>query len=125
MNKLDPTKPVYVYRNLRHGRKAPPLYSVLQNGRVVDRRHTVTLHDVEFVVREGGRQKVLATGRKNVHAFVKGYVEDHDKPLALDFNASYRPQAGPYFTNNVGLPVFYAKTAQLASNGVTFNHGVE
>jgi hypothetical protein len=35
------------------------------------------LSDVEFRVREGGKQKVRKETRKNVHAFVIGYLEDY------------------------------------------------
>jgi hypothetical protein len=72
--KLDYNKPVWVYRNLRHGRKARPLYSVMQNGRVLQRTHRILLTDVHFVVHEGGRQRVLFEKRKNVHAFVVGHI---------------------------------------------------
>jgi hypothetical protein len=71
---LNPRKPVLVYRNLSHGRKSKPLYSVMQNGRVVRRTHAIMLRNVQFTVRESGRQRVLQEGRKNVHAFAKGFV---------------------------------------------------
>lgn len=72
--RLNPNKPVRVYRNLKHGRASRPLYSVLQNGRVVKRVHRILLTDCTFIVREAGRQRVLQEGRKNVHAFVIGKV---------------------------------------------------
>lgn len=70
---LDPDKPVWVYRNLRHGRKAAPLYSIMQNGRVFMRATSIVLRDARFVVRAAGRKRVLEEGRKNVHAFVVGF----------------------------------------------------
>lgn len=72
--RFDKTKPVWVYRNLKHGREARPLYSVMQGGRVIRRTHRIMLTDAHFVVRETGRQRVLKEGRKNVHAFVVGTV---------------------------------------------------
>src|SRR6266446_2267996 len=69
---IDVSKPVWVYRNLKHGRKSQPLYSIMQNGRVLARRHCILLSNCTFVVRETGRQRVICEGRKNVHAFVVG-----------------------------------------------------
>jgi hypothetical protein len=63
---------VKVYRNLKHGRKSRPLYSIMHNGRVIARRHRVLLTSCKFVVNEAGRQRVIREGRKNVHAFVVG-----------------------------------------------------
>jgi hypothetical protein len=41
---------------------------------------TIVLRNVKFIVREGGRQRVLATKSKNVHAFAKGtLVTDPDE----------------------------------------------
>ena len=41
-------------------------------GRVINHTRALTLEDAKFVVREGGRKKVLEEKRKNVHAFVRG-----------------------------------------------------
>ncbi len=75
---FDLSKPVRVYRNLKHGRKTRPLYSIMQGGRVIARRHRVLLSGKNdyciFVVNEAGRQRVLKQKRKNVHAFVAGYL---------------------------------------------------
>lgn len=67
--KLTKDIPVEVYRNLHRGG-----YSVRQNGRVIGHTNELILMDAEFVVQEGGRQRVLRTGVKNVHAWVRGYV---------------------------------------------------
>jgi len=71
---LDETKPVYVYRNLRGD--AEHKYSVRQNGLVVAHIDKVLLVDVTFVVNPKGQQRVRATKRKNVHAFIKGVISD-------------------------------------------------
>lgn len=65
---IDPNKPVRVYRNLHTG-----LWSVKQG---VVRFHTdhIYLHTVQFVVKEKNRQKVIREKRKNVHAYVVGYL---------------------------------------------------
>lgn len=65
---LNPEKPVRVYRNLHTG-----LWSVKQG---VVRFHTskIVLTNAQFVVNEVGRQRVLREQRKNVHAYVVGYI---------------------------------------------------
>lgn len=56
-------------------------------GRVIAHATRVLLKDVSFVVQKAGREKVLKTGQKNVHAFVRGtwvsYCED-DKSIDLE-----------------------------------------
>lgn len=68
---LDRSKPVRVYRNIRRD-----VYSVQQKGLVVAHGTALALRDCQFVVNEAGRQRVLAEKRKNVHAYVKGFVLD-------------------------------------------------
>ncbi len=43
--------------------------------RVVDHQPQVLLSNCSFTVSEAGRQRVIATGHKNVHAFVVGTLE--------------------------------------------------
>ena len=76
---IDPNKPIRVYRNLHTG-----LWSVKQG---VVRFHTqcIFLKDVTFPISEKVRQRVIANKRKEVHAFVMGFLtEAGDAPL---FNA--------------------------------------
>ena len=61
-------KRVQVYYNIRRGD-----YSVRQSGRVIDHVDSIVLRDVRFNVAPAGRDKVRATGVKNVHATVTGY----------------------------------------------------
>ena len=70
--KIDLTKPIKVYRNLHKN-----MYSIKQNNRVVGHSFELELRDVEFVVNESGRLKVLETKYKNVHAYLKGYYIKH------------------------------------------------
>ena len=62
-------KRVQVYYNIRRGD-----YSVRQSGRVIDHVDSIVLRDVRFNVAPAGRDKVRATGVKNVHATVTGYA---------------------------------------------------
>ena len=73
---LDPEKPCRAYRNLHTG-----LWSVKQG---VVRFHTqcIFLKDVTFPVNEKVRQRVIANKRKEVHAFVMGFItQTGDAPL--------------------------------------------
>jgi hypothetical protein len=66
---------VEVYFN-RHKK----LWSVrdLKTGRVIEHVKTINILDAQFVVRPGGRAKVIRDGVKNVHAFVRGIRVDQD-----------------------------------------------
>ena len=52
-------------------------FSVTYNGLVMLKADYLNLFGVEFRVREGGKQKVRDEQRKNVHAFVIGYLRDY------------------------------------------------
>jgi hypothetical protein len=72
------SKRVRAYRNLHTG-----TWSVAdtRTGLVIDHPRSLLVCDATFVVRPGGRAKVLASGRKNVHAFVVGtLVGRHSAP---------------------------------------------
>ena len=73
--RINYKKPVLVYRNLHASNKAKrPMYSIKQGGKTVAIRPVVLLFNVKFVVREGGRQRVLREKRKNFHAYAKGFL---------------------------------------------------
>ncbi len=76
--------------------------------RVVDHATDLCVSGLTFRVYEAGRQRVLATKRKNVHAFVivDGYVKT--KPgiqvADCDVKVSYNPMAAPGFmAGDVGV----------------------
>ena len=75
-------KRVQVYYNIRRGD-----YSVRQSGRVIDHVDSIILRDVRFNVAPAGRDKVRATGVKNVHATVSGYLDLH--AMMKDWNCDY------------------------------------
>lgn len=94
---------IWVYRNLREQRTSGTVtYSVMQCGRVVARATDLWLNSAEFRVRQGGRRRVLETGRKNVHAFVVGFLCDPDNRLRRHTHrVRYDPRAYAYFTARV------------------------
>jgi len=69
MGEIRTMKRVQVYYNIRRGD-----YSVRQSGRVIDHVTAIALRDVRFNVAPAGRDKVRATGVKNVHATVTGHI---------------------------------------------------
>jgi len=67
---------VRVYWNLHKN-----VYSIqdAKTNKVIDHKDFVRLADVKFTVRKGGQERVRDEMRKNVHAFMVGYlVEQHD-----------------------------------------------
>jgi hypothetical protein len=85
---LNPEKPVRCYRNLHTG-----LWSVKQD-RVAFHTNIIYIKNVKFLVNERLRQKVILEKKKNVHAFVQGYL---------------CPPADYYSMDSIGmgLPVMY------------------
>lgn len=119
---------VEVYRNLRHGRNARPLYSIRRpGGRVIYRRHRVLLSGAGFVVHEAGRQRALREGRKNVHAFVRGRLADSRGAFGIDANSrrdlptkiTYNPFQAGRFLGEDGAPVKAARAVLLNERGMS------
>lgn len=116
---LDASKSLRCYRNLRTG-----LFSVQQNGIVKFHTNRLFLRDVEFIVGEKGRQRVLAERQKNVHSFVQGLICDQmtciriatDKWFTHSY-VRYNPYEGPYFTTLEGASVKSAIVCMLTKEG--------
>jgi hypothetical protein len=97
---IDIHKPVEVYRNLHK-----KCWSVRQGGKVKCHTSYICLQDVKFVVQPAGREKVLREKKKNVHAFVRGYLisaktmnrMNKDIEWTMDV-VTYNPYKHPYFT---------------------------
>lgn len=85
---------VEVYWNL-HKR----LFSVRKGGKVVEHAERVILTGASFDVQPSGRARVLESGRKNVHAFVRGERVD-TAPVRGRFlgRVEYDPEAAGSFT---------------------------
>ena len=71
---VDPDKPVEVYRNLHK-----KCWSVRQRGKVKLHTDYICLKNAEFKVSQKGRERVLTEQRKNVHAFIKGFIVDAEE----------------------------------------------
>ena len=83
---IDYSAPVKVYWNLHRY-----CYSIQQRGLVVAHAQDVTLQNAAFKVSEAGRQRVLREGRKNVHAFVTGYLTDESASESCIERVIYNP----------------------------------
>ena len=92
--KIDFNKPVMIYKNLHNG-----LFSVKQGGLVVAHLESVLLADVTFKVNESGRNRVIREQKKNVHAFIVGYIVNVNlTPRSLLKRAiTYNPYKYNYF----------------------------
>ena len=107
---INPDKPVKVYWNLHRN-----CYSVQQNGLVVCHADKVELKDVTFKVNEKGRQRVLKEGRKNVHAFVIGYLDEKFADRYHDIEIVYNPYEFDSFRlySNEERPVLHSSAVLL------------
>jgi len=110
---IDYTKPVKVYRNLHKG-----CWSVKQDGLVKAHSDEINLYDCEFLVNEKNRLKVIKEKRKNVHAFVKGYI--WNTPLNLIRQASYNPYARNSFYDKGDSRAIHKAHFVKAINGKLF-----
>ena len=119
--KLDLGQAVRVYRNLR----GPHRYSVSQGGVVVGHADGLILQDVKFTVREAGRKRVLATGRKNVHAWASGFLVGSAMGTSLDgrelpVEVTYNPYlSGSFMATRPLRPVRGAMAVMLGTYGMT------
>jgi hypothetical protein len=92
------------------------VYSVRQDGKVVAHAEFVKLREATFVVREAGRQRVLMTGRKNVHAWVRGYLEPATSEWFAERGASrakYNPREMSVFCTNTQMPLPVRRAARV------------
>lgn len=79
----------------------PASVNAVKRGREkMDYTHQICLKNAEFKVSEKGRQRTLATGQRNVHAWVVG--EERRKPATNWYTwkrAVYSPFKGPKFVD--------------------------
>ena len=92
---IDPTKRVRVYRNLNN-----KCVSVKQGSKVECHATNVVLKDCDFIVSEAGQRRVRNEKKKNVHAFIEGYVVSARRSLELlDFGWD-KVHYNPYETDH-------------------------
>ena len=108
---IDKRQPVRVYYNTRK-----ECYSVSQGGVVRCHTKSLFMYDVRYVVREAGRQRVLREKKKNVHAFVVGYVGDkfRDRADHEPQRVTYNPYRSGDFETAALQPVDHTPHAMLS-----------
>lgn len=118
---IDAALPVSVYRNLhRNGANGEPVYSVQQNGLVVGHVESISLEYATFVVQPAGQRRVRQTGRKVVHAFVRGYLTP-EIDYSLEGKATYNPYKNSTFVDrSTGEELVSAHRVRISSTGVEY-----
>lgn len=114
---IRPSQPVEVYRNVN---KKDVWYSVRQFGKVVAHVTEISLRDCAFVVQERGRERVKKTGRKNVHAWVEGWLTNYAKARIgkVMEPINYNPYRSKYFRTKKAKRVTKAESVVLYSGGM-------
>ena len=109
-------KKVMVYYNLH-----THTFSVTYDSKVIMHADYVKLEDVEFRVRQGGKEKVRSEKSKNVHAFVIGKLLDYceypcdEMPTpSSDKVVTYNPYKHDTFVfKDTEEPVYYAQEVDM------------
>lgn len=73
---IELRKRVKVYKNLHNGK-----FSIMQNGLVVAHVDSVLLDVAQFNVNKAGRLRVIKEQKKNVHAFVTGFIKSINETM--------------------------------------------
>lgn len=98
---------VYVYYNLHKSCWSIKDY---KTNKVIAHCQSIHLKDIEFRVRQGGRNRVIKEQSKNVHAFVIGTVISFNKSKrSFKKGAIYNPYSFNSFMDRANLyPLFKA-----------------
>lgn len=105
---------VFVYFNLHKKCWSIKALEGANKGRVVAHMNQLTIHNATFKVSEAGRQRVIKTKHKNVHAGVVGFLSDYEQDYTTQ--VSYNPYK---------YAQFYIKSneeAILKADTVSFNN---
>jgi|TARA_B110000263_G_scaffold249457_1_gene267118 hypothetical protein len=112
---IDCRKKVEVYKNLNTD---AGLWSVRQGGIVKLHTDYIILRNVKFAVQPAGRAKVLKEQRKNVHAFVRGYLTTRQVVDAMEHdciisNPRYNPYKYTSFVDDDEQPILTADLCDM------------
>ena len=112
LSHIDPSKKVRVYRNLHKN-----CFSVRQGSIVKCHVDNVVLKDCKFIVSEAGQRRVREEGRKNVHAYIEGFVidaRDSDRTPPGWENVYYNPYQCDGFVAGCYPNEVFVETAMYA-----------
>ena len=120
---IDHDQRVHIFKNWKHN-----CYSIMQHGVVVASARQVRLADVEFRVRETGRERMLQRQKKNLHAYAIGRLldfvhptQDRDLERMEGRSVFYNPYRFGFFADcETNAPVTEADIVQLDENGVPY-----
>lgn len=120
VDKIERGTRVEVYRNLHNGK-----WSVrdCRTGLVVAHVDECSVFDARLVVQPAGRAKVKREGRKNVHAFVRGYIYNPTPAWTLTRRymqaITYNPyKYASFVVKGSSEPVHEATVVALSPTGV-------
>lgn len=117
---------VDVYRNLHKDCMSVRSREKGDYGKVIRHTRGLKMSNVDLIVRQKGRQNVIATKRKNVHAFLRGvlrwtYVEPNC-PLVGMVELTYNPYiSNEFYERSTGRPVHHARQVIVKENKVYAN----
>lgn len=118
----------YIYRNLNNECWSVRAIDGRFAGKVVAHADSISLRDAEFRVNQSGRDRVLASGRKNVHAGVVGTLAPstwiHTRRY-LDTQIRYNPYRFGMFTTDAFEPVLRATHVHFGIDGRVHAGGVQ
>ena len=128
------TGPFRIYRNLNKHcwsvQNRPGMG--IQGWRVCCHMSALIAKDVTFLVSDKGRERVRATGRKNVHAYIwtptiltPDQVEAHQPPLDPWEEITYDPYEHDSFVTVRGShPITSGTAVLLTPDGRAFGHNI-
>jgi hypothetical protein len=97
-NLIDPSKPVRCYRNLnRRLNGESGFWSVKQGATVKFHCRTIFLKNVTFPVNERVRLEVVQNQKKQVHAYVEGFLTDRPTYFDDAHEVKYNPYENKKF----------------------------
>jgi hypothetical protein len=99
----------------RHRRKLA--WSVRVNRKVVDHVPELLLHGCILHASESARQRTLASGERDVHAWVRGAPAAWCEPPADAVRVTYRPLVESGFRSAAGEIVTNAEAVWLCADG--------
>jgi hypothetical protein len=113
---------VFVYYNINLSNKLKsPYFSIkdIKTGKVIGHDTKIMLKDAMFKVLQSGRQRVINTGRKNVHAGAVGFLT-HETPIELPTSITYNPyKYSSFVVKNTEEPIHKAKLVSFIDRKVT------
>lgn len=88
--------------------------------KVIGHDTRLMMRDVQFTVIEKNRLRVIATGSKNVHAKVHGYLIQDEQPRPLSVDVTYNPyKYNSFVRKQYESPIYSAKMVSFINGRMT------